>query len=178
VSSADVAPGDVVPEFRGLRGVDGAVYSLSSFGDYQILVLVFVGNGCPSVKAYSGELKRMQETYRTRSVQFVAVNANNPHLSPPDTFDQMVEATGEREWAFPYVKDDAGKLARACGAVTTPHAFVFDRSRRLRYRGRITDSRDPSRATRHYLADALDDLIAGRPVAVPDTTPLGCSIVW
>ncbi|MGH2732008.1 MAG: thioredoxin family protein [Actinomycetota bacterium] len=170
--------GDVAPGFCDLSGVDGGRYSLSSFEGHPILVLVFVGNGCPSVKAYGEELDRLQEIYGPRGVQLVAINANNPNLSPPDTFAQMVETARERGWRFPYVKDDDAALARACGAITTPHAFVFDRGRRLRYRGRLADSRQPSRATSRDLSNALEDLVAGRPVGLADTPPLGCSIVW
>lgn len=176
-ATVELALGDVAPEFHSLRGVDGRAYSLSSF-EHPILVLVFVGNGCPSVKAYGGEFSRIHEEYRGRGVQLVAVNANNPHLSPPDTFGRMVEVAQERGWGFPYLKDEQGRLARACGALTTPHAFIFDSNRQLRYRGRLTDSRDPARASSHDLTNALDDLISRRPVAVPETQPLGCSIVW
>jgi peroxiredoxin len=178
MSPAQLALGDVVSEFHGLRGVDGNAYSLSSFDGHPIVVLVFVGNGCPSVRAYGEELKRIHQIYRVRGVQVVAVNANSSHLSPPDTFIRMVEAAEEWGWPFPYLKDEAGRLARALGAVTTPHAFVFDSHRRLSYRGRVADSRDPLRASTHDLTNALDDLIAGRSVAVADTKPLGCSIVW
>jgi peroxiredoxin len=177
-SAAELALGDVAPEFHALPGVDGKAYSLSTFEDHAILALVFVGNGCPSVKAYGGEFNRIHNMYGVRGVQLVAVNANNPHLSPPDTFNRMVEVAQERCWPFPYLKDEGGRLARACGAITTPHVFVFDSHRCLRYRGRITDSRDPARATTHDLTSALEDLISKRPVAVPESRPLGCSIVW
>jgi thiol-disulfide isomerase/thioredoxin len=177
-SSSVLALGDVAPEFHDLIGVDGGRYSLSSFGDHPILVLVFVGNGCPSVKAYGEELNRLQQVYGPRGVQLVAVNANNASLSPPDTLLQMVQAARERRWGFPYVKDHDGALARACGATTTPHAFVFDWKRRLRYRGRLADSRQPSTATSTDLGNALEDLVAGRPVSAADAPALGCSIVW
>ncbi|HEX4865404.1 MAG TPA: thioredoxin family protein [Acidimicrobiales bacterium] len=170
--------GDVVPEFHGLKGVDGNRYSLSSFGGRSILVLLFVGNGCPSVKAYGDELNRLHREYGPHGVELVAVNANNANLSPPDTFAQMVQVSRERRWRFPYLKDDDGSLARICGATTTPQAFVFDRQRRLRYRGRLADSRQPSMATTNDLSNALDDLLAERGVALAETPAMGCSIVW
>ncbi|MDQ4142814.1 MAG: redoxin domain-containing protein, partial [Actinomycetota bacterium] len=141
MSLSQLRLGDLVPEFHALRGVDGEDYSLSSFDSHPVLVLIFVGNGCPSVKAYGGELQRIHREYGPRGVQLVAVNANNPHLSPPDTYPLMAETARERGWAFPYLKDDEATLARGCGALTTPHAFVFDSARRLRYRGRLADSR-------------------------------------
>ena len=180
-SPSALALGDVAPEIPAswaLMGVDGKRYSLSSFSEHPVMVLVFVGNGCPSVKAYGEELNRLHGLYGPRGVQLVAVNANNASLSPPDTLLQMVQAARERQWRFPYVKDPDGALARACGATTTPHAFVFDGQRRLRYRGRLADSRQPSTATSNDLGNALEDLVAGRSVRVPDAPALGCSIVW
>jgi thiol-disulfide isomerase/thioredoxin len=177
-SSSALAVGDAAPEFHALMGVDGRRYSLSSFAEHPVVALVFVGNGCPSVKAYAEELNRLHRLYGPRGVQLVAVNANNASLSPSDTLPQMIQAAREWQWDFPYVKDADGALARACGATTTPHAFVFDGQRRLRYRGRIADSRQPSTATSHDLGNALEDLVAGRPVGMADAPALGCSIVW
>jgi peroxiredoxin len=178
MSPPALALGDVAPNFHDLIGVDGQRYSLSSFRSHPILVLVFVGNACPSVKAYGEELNRLHQKYGPLGVQLVAVNANNANLSPADTFAQMVKVARQRGWHFPYVKDPDGSLARACGAITTPHAFVFDHEQRLRYRGRLTDSRQPSRATTNDLSNALADLIAERPVGLADTPAFGCSIVW
>jgi thiol-disulfide isomerase/thioredoxin len=177
-SPSALAVGDVAPTFADLEGVDGQRYSLSSFDGYPVLVLIFIGNACPSVKAYGQELERLHQVYGPKGVQLVAVNANNATLSPADTFAQMVEVARERGWSFPYIKDADGSLARACGASTTPHAFVFDQQRRLRYRGRLTDSRQPTRATTNHLSNALEDLLAGRPVGLADTPAYGCSIVW
>ena len=170
--------GDPAPEFEGLLGTDGRRHSLASFRSSPQLVLLFVGNGCPSVKAYGEELQRISQEYGARGAQLVLVNSNNEFLSPPDTYPEMVKVAQARGWTFPYIKDDDHSLAEACGAQTTPHAFVFDAGRRLRYRGRITDSRNPSTATVHDLANAIEDLQAGREVAVPETQSIGCSIVW
>jgi hypothetical protein len=170
--------GAPLPRFQGLPATDGGRYSSSSFDGSGQLVLVFVGNGCPSVKAYGDEFNLMQQLYGPGGAQFVAVNSNNAALSPPDTLADMVKVADARGWIFPYLKDADSVLARGCGALATPHAFVFDAERRLRYRGRLTDSRDPSRATSSDLTDAIADLQAGRRVRVPETEPIGCSIVW
>lgn len=164
--------------FEGLAGADGRIYSSTDFESSPILMLVVVGNGCPSVKAYGDELRRIDRELGPEGVQIVAVNSNNEALSPPDTLSEMAQVVRAHRWDFPYLKDPAGALARQIGASTTPHAFVFDSDRRLRYRGRITDSRDPKRATSTDLLDALADLRADRAVRVPVTQPLGCSIVW
>jgi thiol-disulfide isomerase/thioredoxin len=173
-----LALGDPAPEFEGLLGTDGRRHSLASFRPSGQLILVFVGNGCPSVKAYGEELNRIQQVYGPKGAQLVAVNANNEFLSPPDTYIEMVRVAVSRGWTFPYLKDIDRALAKACGATATPQVFVFDDQRRLRYRGRITDSRHPATATSHDLINAIEDLQAGREVAVPETHSIGCAIVW
>lgn len=172
------SPERSVLHFENLMGADGRTYSSTDFDSSPTLVLVVVGNGCPSVKAYGDELRRIDRKMRPLGVQVIAVNSNNEALSPPDTLSEMAEVARARSWEFPYLKDRAGALARTIGASTTPHAFVFDSNRTLCYRGRITDSRDPVRATSTDLLDAVADVNAHRAVQVPATQPLGCSIVW
>lgn len=171
-------PERLVLHFEELVGADGRIYSSADFDSSPVLVLVVVSNGCPSVKAYGDELRRIDRELRSKGVRIIAVNSNNEALSPPDTLGEMAKVVRAQSWGFPYLKDPAGALARRIGASTTPHAFVFDSNRILRYRGRITDSRDPVRATSTDLLDALADLGANREVKVPATQPLGCSIVW
>ena len=169
--------GDPAPNFQGLSGVDGRLRSLSDFKDKSVVVLVFTGNGCPAAKASEDRLISLQRAYGAEGVQLVAINSNNPYLSPPDTHAEMVKHAAAKGWNFPYLKDEDGRAARAFGAISTPHVFVLDRQRRVRYRGRIDDSRDPSRVMVRDLQNALDDLLAERPVRVPQTIPFGCSIV-
>jgi hypothetical protein len=90
----------------------------------------------------------------------------------------MVERARRSALPFPYLKDSDGALARSCGAICTPHAFVFDADRRLRYRGRIDDSRTGRRVTSSDLENAVADVLERRPVRVPETDPFGCAIVW
>ena len=120
----------------------------------------------------------MQEAYASRGLQIVALNSNNPYLSPPDTLAQMTLRAAQKGFNYPYLKDETGAVARAYGATRTPCALLFDGDRRLRYRGRLYDARDPSRVRRHDLQQAVDDVLAGRPVEVPETEAFGCSIVW
>lgn len=169
--------GQRAPDFSGLRGTDGQCYSLRSFDGVGVLVLVFVGNGCPTVRLYEPRLQALSRRFGTQA-QVVLVNSNNPHLSPPDTYERMVERAGRSSFPFVYVKDHESVLARACGAICTPHAFVFDGDRRLRYRGRIDDSRTGHRVTTDELGAAIADVIEGAEVRVPETAPFGCSIVW
>src|SRR5204862_5914484 len=135
-------------------------------------------NGCPTAKSCEDRLIAQQEAYGSRGLQLVAINSNNPYLSPPDTLARMSLRAAEKGFNFPYLKDETGAAARAYGATHTPTVVLFDGNRRLRYRGRIDDARHPARVTRHDLQQAIDDLLAGRPVEVPETQAFGCSIVW
>jgi len=169
------APAPVSPQ---MLGVDGRSHTLEEFADAKALVVVFIGNGCPTVRAYEERLMELHEKYSAHGVQFVAVNSNNPHLSPFDTHGEMVARATEAGLPFPYLKDEEGYLARALGALSTPHAFVFDGELRLRYRGRIDDARIAASVTRRDLDEALGALVERRRPPVEATDPFGCSIIW
>jgi peroxiredoxin len=169
------APAPVSPH---MPGVDGRSHTLEEYADPKVLVVVFIGNGCPTVRAYDERLKDLHRRFGAEGAQFVAVNANNAHLSPFDTHAAMVERAYVSGLPFPYLKDEDGSLARALGAVSTPHAFVFDADRRLRYRGRIDDARIAESVTTRDLERAVEALLTGRRPPVEATEPFGCSIIW
>ena len=170
--------GAAAPDFGNLLGIDGERYSLSSFQDKRLLVLLFISNGCPTVKACQDRIIKIQKDYGVKSVQLLGLNSNNAYLSPADTYAEMVLRVQEKSFNFPYVKDEDRTVAKAYGAVCTPHVFLLDEERRLRYKGRIDDSRNQDRVTISDLRNAIEDLLANRSVAVPETKPFGCSIVW
>lgn len=177
-----LALGDPAPLWRGLRGAAGGPGAgevcLEDFARAELLAIVFTGNGCPTAKSCEPRLAALDAAYRGRGLQLVAINANNSYLSPPDTYAQVVRRAAEVGLPYPYLKDDTGDVARAYGAPCTPYVVLFDHSRRLRYRGRIDDARMPEKISRHDLQEAVDDLLAGRAVRVPETEAFGCSIVW
>ena len=160
--------GEKAPSFKNLLGADGERYSIASFNDKPVLTVVFSCNHCPYAKAYEERMVSIQRDYASRGVQLVAINSN----------DEMVKRAKEKGFRFPYLRDGEQAGVVEYGAVCTPHVFAFDKARLLRYRGRIDDSRDPSSVRSHDLRNALDDLLAGREVRVPDTRPFGCSIKW
>jgi peroxiredoxin len=121
---------------------------------------------------------KIQRDYSGNSVQLLALNSNNSYLSPADTYAEMVLKVREQGFNFPYVKDEDRRVARAYGAICTPHVFLLDEERRLRYKGRIDDSRNPERVTVSDLRNAIEDLLANRPLRVSETTPFGCGIIW
>ena len=175
--AAPVLPiGAAAPRFEDLLGTDGRRYGLSTFEDREALVLIFTSNRCPTAKAYGGRMQALQAEYEPRGVTLLAINANDPHLYPDESYPRMIERATEDGHTFPYVVDDGQRLARAFGAACTFHVFVLDRERRLRYQGRFDDSRISERVTSHDLIDALEDLLAGREVRVPATRPFGCSL--
>jgi thiol-disulfide isomerase/thioredoxin len=165
-------------EFESLRGVDGRNHSLSSLVGARATVVVFMGNGCPTVRSYEDRLMAMANAWRSTGVELIAINPNNASLSPPDTFEQMIKRARTRAYNFPYLKDGDGAVARSYGAVCTPHAFVLDSHRQIVYRGRIDDSRMGKTITSRDLENAVADVVAGRPVTVGQTEPFGCAIVW
>jgi len=168
--------GSAGPPFEGLLGTDGRRYGISTFADRDQLVLVFSSNRCPTAKAYGPRLNDLQRDYGPLGVQVVAINANDPHLYPDESFDRMVDRAAEHDYGFPYLVDDGQRVAKAYGATCTFHVFVLDRARRLRYEGRFDDSRLAERVTSHDLRNALDDVLARRRVRVAMTRPFGCSL--
>jgi peroxiredoxin len=170
--------GDSAPDFRGLLGTDGKRYSLSSFADSPVLVLVVSCNHCPYVQAYEDRMVAIQRDYQQHGVRLVAVNSNDDTDYPEDSYENMVKRAEEKGFNFPYIRDPDQSLARALSAICTPEIFVFDKERRLVYHGRIDDNRDPANVTTHDLRNALDTVAVGKKPPVAETRPFGCSVKW
>jgi peroxiredoxin len=173
---ATLAIGAPGPAFEGLLGTDGVRHGLSAFADRDAIVLIFSSNRCPTAKAYGERMNTLQREYGPRGVQLLLINANEPHLHPDESYPRMIERAAEDGYTFPYLVDDGQQVAKAYGATCTFHVFVLDRGRRLRYQGRFDDSRITERVTSYDLADALDDVLAGRDVRRSVTRPFGCSL--
>lgn len=170
--------GETAPDFN-LPGVDGRMWSLADFSDKKLLVVVFSCNHCPFVIGSEDRMNDMYAQYAPKGVGMIAINSNEEVNHPTDDFDHMVERAKEKGYEFPYVRDESQEVATAYGALRTPHFFVFDKDRKLRYTGRMDDNpRQPGQETTHELRDALEDLLAGRPVQTPATNPIGCNVKW
>ena len=170
--------GEKAPEFKDLLGADGKRYSITAFNDKPVLAVIFSCNHCPYAVAYEERIIAIQRDYAGKGVQFVVVNSNDDKSYPEDSYPEMIKRATEKGFNFPYVRDADQSVAEAYGAVCTPHVFAFDKRRVLRYRGRIDESRESSKAKSPDFRNALDDLVAGRAVRVADTKPFGCSIKW
>jgi peroxiredoxin len=178
IESKAVVSGTRCPDFR-LPGVDGKTYARDDFAPASALVVMFICNHCPYVKAVEDRIIDLQRRYAGKGVQLVGICSNDAVTYPDDAFDKLAERWREKGYGFPYLHDESQDVARAFGAVCTPDIYVFDRDRQLAYRGRIDDSwKDPSKVTRQELAEALDALVAGGRPSVEQKPSLGCSIKW
>lgn len=169
--------GAEAPQFSNLLGIDGKRYSLKDF-QKPILVIIFSCNHCPYVHAYEDRMVAIAGDFMQKGVQLIAINSNDDKTYPEDSYEKMVERAKKKGFNFPYLRDRDQRVATAYGAVCTPHVFAFDTERKLRYQGRIDDSKDPRTVASHDLRNALDDLTAGTEVRTPRTRPFGCSIKW
>lgn len=179
-------PGDAMPTFS-LKGTDGKLHSPADFKS-PILMVAFISNHCPASQVYESRLQRLATAYASKGVTLIAIQPDGPKAAAlselnftdlDDSYDSMVIHAKFRKFSFPYLYDgDDQDAAGKFGPKVTPHIFVFDKNRKLAFEGRIDDSLRESNAKTHEAADALDDLIAGRPVAVPHTPVFGCSTKW
>lgn len=171
-------PGDPAPAFS-LRGVDGKTWTLNDFRESPWLVVTFWCNHCPYVQAWEGRAIALQREFASKGVRFVLINSNDDRAYPDDRYERMVARAKEKGYPFPYLRDETQGVARAYGALVTPHPMVFGPDRRLVYQGRIDDNHeDPNRVKRSFLRDALTAALAGRPVAPAELPVLGCSVKW
>ncbi|MFH0991145.1 MAG: thioredoxin family protein [bacterium] len=174
-----LAIGTVIPEFSALPGTDSKQYSLSTFNEKKVLVIVFSCNHCPYVKAYEERMKAFQQDYEGKGVQLVAINANDTKDYPDDDFESMVKRAQEKGFNYPYLRDENQIVASAFNATHTPQFFVFDAERKLRYIGKMDDNyQDPSAVKSTYLRNAVDAILSGQEVAEPETFSIGCTIKW
>jgi peroxiredoxin len=170
--------GKSAPAFK-LKGIDGAMYASDDYKSAPALVVMFICVHCPYVKAVEGRLAELSREFGKRGVQFVGINANDTDQYPEDSPENM-EAQAQRVgFEFPYLLDESQEVARAYGAVCTPDIFVFNRDRKLVYRGRIDDSwKDIAKVKRRDLRDALEAALAGKPISDDQIPSMGCSIKW
>jgi peroxiredoxin len=182
-----LAIGSKAPDFS-LPGVDGKTYSLKSFEKSSILVVIFSCDHCPTAQAYEDRIIALDRDYKAKGVGLVVISPNSVtalnyselgYTDLGDSFDEMKLRAADKGFTFPYLYDgDEQKTALAYGPVATPHCFVFDKNRTLRYCGRIDGSEKPGTGKGEDVRDAIESLLAGRQVKNPVTKVFGCSIKW
>ena len=170
-------PGDKAPDFS-LPATDGNTYRLSDFKN-KYLVVFFTCNHCPYVLGSDEVTRQTAEKFSSRNVRFVGINSNSRNTYEEDSFENMVKRMNVYRFPWIYLYDETQEIARAYGALRTPHFYVFNEKRELLYTGRGVDSpRDTSRMTVNDLDRALTELTEGSTVSVPVTNPIGCNIKW
>jgi peroxiredoxin len=170
--------GDHAPEFR-LPATDGKTYALPDFASDPVLVISFTCNHCPYVTGSDEATRRTVEKFSGRGVRLVAINSNSRKTYSEDDFPHMVERMRQHKFPWIYLHDETQEVARAYGALRTPHFYVFDRERRLVYTGRALDKpRQAEKASVYDLECALEEHLVGGPVTVPVTNPIGCNVKW
>lgn len=180
-------PGEDAPDFY-LPGTDGKFHSLDDYKDAKAWVVIFTCNHCPTAQAYEDRIISVADDYRSKGVQLIAISPNSPlgllyeelgYSDLGDTYEDMVLRAEDKDFNFPYLYDgDNQKVSLAYGPVATPHAFVFDPQRILRYTGRIDGSEKPGTANGEDLRNALDKVLVGAAVPEPVTKTFGCSTKW
>jgi peroxiredoxin len=178
--------GAPAPDFR-LPAVDGRTYSLKDFEKARLLVVIFTCNHCPTAQAYEDRIIRLFNDYHSKGVALVAINPNDPQavrldeLGYTDLGDSLADMkirARDKKFPFPYLHDgDTQETARAYGVQATPHVFIFDQQRKLRYVGRI-DNSEVKEVTSHDARNAIEALLSGKPVPVAKTRVFGCSTKW
>jgi thiol-disulfide isomerase/thioredoxin len=180
-------PGSKAPDFS-LLGVDGKKYSLKDFEKAKVLVVIFSCNHCPTAQAYEDRIISVANDYKTKGVDLVMISPNSVkalnyselgYTDMGDSFEEMIQRTADKKFPFPYLYDgDDQKSALAYGPAATPHCFVFDKSRILKYAGRVDGSEKPGTGKGEDLRSAIDAVLLGQPVMNPVTKVFGCSVKW
>ena len=170
--------GDQAPDFS-LPATDGKTYQLSDFDHAKVLVVFFTCNHCPYVIGSDEITRQTANQFKDQGVQFVGINSNSKNTYAEDDFDHMKARMQAYQFPWIYLYDESQDIARAYGALRTPHFYVFDQDRKLIYTGRGVDNpRDTSKMTVNDLANALTEHLAGKPIRIAVTNPIGCNVKW
>jgi peroxiredoxin len=171
----EVAVGDPAPEFEGLLGIDGRRHSLSDYRETPVLVVVFLRNLCPTTHQYEARLRNFAQEYGTNKVQLVAISVSR---NPAEGLDRMAVRAKDKMYRWPYLIDESQFTGRQYGATVTPQFFVLDQARKIAYMGAFDDDLKGTAVQRQYVADAVRNLLEGKPVSPVDTLAKGCEIEY
>lgn len=185
IFTAAVTPGyevgDVVTNFN-LKNVDNKMVSLTDFKSDKGVIVIFDCNTCPYSKSYNDRIIALDKKYRSQGFPVVAINSNDPAVSPGDSFDEMVSHAKKKKYTFPYLFDETQAIAKAFGASNTPHVFVLKNDAgkfSVAYIGAIDNNvRKADDADKKYVEEAVDALIASKEISTAKTKAIGCGIKW
>ncbi|WP_420147955.1 thioredoxin family protein [Spirosoma sp.] len=173
--------GDAITDFH-LKNVDGRIVSLADYRTQKGIIIVFTSTHCPFAKTYEDRLRALDQKFAPQGYPVLAIMPNDPNAYEEDSFASMKARAQEKDYPYPYVMDDTQSTAHTFGATRTPQIYVVKRTNGqfiLEYVGTIDDNpQDGASAQRHYVDEAVNNLLAGRPVQSPMTKPIGCGIKW
>ncbi len=175
---AQVSPGDQAPDFN-LKNIDGEYVSLSDYNDQKGAIVVFTCNGCPVAKAYEKRILELDEKYKPLGFPVIAINPNDPEVSPADSYKKMQELADKKDYSFPYLFDADQTVYPEYGATRTPHTYVLSRLEdafQVEYIGAIDDNQRTGQVDEKYVENAVDLLLKGKKVINTKTRSVGCSI--
>ena len=170
--------GDKAPDFN-LKGISGETYSLSNFKDAKALLIIFMCNHCPYVKAKQETINGLQEKYKDKDLVIVGINSNESENYPEDSFEGMIETAKEKKINFIYLHDETQEVAKAYGASCTPDPFLFDAEQNLVYHGRLNNQMEPDEEpTELDMDEAIAAVLEGKKPKHEFLYSIGCSIKW
>ena len=170
--------GDTARDFS-LKNVDGKMVALADQKDVKGYIVVFTCNHCPYAMAYEDRVIALHKKYASQGFPVIAINSNDKTVAPADSYDNMKKRVQEKNIPYAYLYDETQEIAKAYGATRTPHVFVLDQDRVVRYIGAIDDnSEEPSEVKEKYVENAVEALLAGKEVPVKQTKAIGCGIKW
>jgi len=176
-----VKVGDKAPAFS-LKNVDGRTVSLADYQKEKGVVLIFTCNHCPYAKAYEERIIALHKELAPKGFPVVAINPNDPQIVPEDSYENMQKRAKEKKYPFVYLFDETQEVAKAYGAQKTPHVFLLKNTAEgfvVAYIGTLDDSpNDPKKVQKRYVVEAVEAILAGKPVPIAETKAIGCSIKW
>lgn len=171
--------GDVATDFK-LKNVDGKMISLADYKDAKGYIVIFSCNTCPYVVAYEDRMIELHHTYSKKGFPVIAINPNDPELSPGDSFEKMQERAKEKKFPFAYVFDEKQEIFPQYGATRTPHVYLLEKTNNgniVRYIGAIDDNfKDATAVQERFLENAIDAILKNEEVSVKTTRAIGCTI--
>lgn len=174
--------GDYATDFN-LKNVDGKMVSMSNYPSAKGFIVVFTCNTCPYAKAYEQRIIDLHKTFSPKGFPVIAINPNDPSQSAGDSMEEMKTRASDRNYPFPYLRDDVQDITSAYGATKTPHVFVLNKEAAKKYKveyiGAIDDSpREAADASEKYVESAVNALLSGKKPAVKEKRAIGCTIKW
>ncbi|MFN3840023.1 MAG: thioredoxin family protein [Cyclobacteriaceae bacterium] len=173
--------GDTVADFK-LKNVDGKMVALSDYKNAKGVIVIFDCNTCPYSKAYNDRILALNKKYAGQGFPVVAIQPNDPTISPGDSFDEMKKLADKKGYDFPYLFDEAQVVAKAFGATNTPHVFLLKKEGnefKVAYIGAIDDNaKDASAVSKKYVEEAIEAVSNGKAIPTNKTKAIGCTIKW